>query len=63
MSNSMYVVEETADYSDDMLAKKCNELFNRGYLVLQIIEPESASAANGYKIVAYYIRGKTDARK
>jgi hypothetical protein len=53
IGNTMYVVEETSDYSDLALTSLCCQLYDRGYFVLQILEPAESSAANGYKVIAY----------
>lgn len=48
----MYVVETSDDFSDQSLAAKCCDLYDRGYFVLQIIEKDS-DAGTGYTVIAY----------
>jgi hypothetical protein len=53
MSDPMYIVETTDDFSDAVLAIKCCDLYARGYFVLQVIEPAQPDADTGYKVIAY----------
>jgi thiamine monophosphate synthase len=51
MAKQIYVVEESDDFSDDALAAKMNELYDRGYDIIQVIEKDSDSG-NGYTVLA-----------
>jgi len=52
MPQPMYVVETTEDFSDESLARKCCDLYERGYFVLRIIEKD-ADSGMGYNVIAY----------
>jgi len=54
MSEPIYVVETSGDFSDAALAAKLNDLYVRGYTALQVIEN---GRKHGYTVIGFRYRG------